>query len=386
MELIFCFSKKAFFPSLLTCCILIFTFISLYKGGIVADEENYIFIISIIIILIVITILVWDLYLFIFIFILRVDIKFENNSESNIISYPEELFSNPIFYMITIYHFNNLYLKSFIDFSLWIFLQVHYYILKIFLQTLNNSFSNYINKNTELKNENIKSIKLRYKIGSIYLLFIKVLILVIVLYIFNDLHDFTYKFSLNCYGIYNILKHIEDYCQKRKQFNYSIQNMIEKEKQIEYNYNYKFFIHFSTQIYIGFIFLFFCYGEQKKTIFSIILGFLSILQTVSILNDIFNFLNLRKYFNNIDKYFPKVEKKEEECAICTESLKEARKLKCNHYFHLICLIKWIEKGNKTCPLCRANIDEFSYFSGNWLISNFNYRQFDFSNLIRRLSI
>jgi hypothetical protein len=161
MELLFCFSKKAFFPSLLTCCILLFTFFSLYKGGIVADEENYIFIFSIIIILIIITILVWDLYLFIFIFILRIDIKFENNSESNIISYPEELFSNPIFYMITIYHFNNLYIKSFIDFSLWVFLQVHYYILKIFLQTLNNSFSNYINKSTELKNENIKTIKLR---------------------------------------------------------------------------------------------------------------------------------------------------------------------------------------------------------------------------------
>ncbi len=48
--------------------------------------------------------------------------------------------------------------------------------------------------------------------------------------------------------------------------------------------------------------------------------------------------------------------KEEECIICTENLINARKLSCNHYFHLICLSKWIEKGNKSCPICRKEID------------------------------
>jgi hypothetical protein len=47
---------------------------------------------------------------------------------------------------------------------------------------------------------------------------------------------------------------------------------------------------------------------------------------------------------------------EEECIICTENLINARKLGCNHYFHLICLSKWIEKGNKNCPICRKEID------------------------------
>ena len=48
--------------------------------------------------------------------------------------------------------------------------------------------------------------------------------------------------------------------------------------------------------------------------------------------------------------------KDDDCVICTETLKNARKLSCNHYFHLICLSKWIEKGNKSCPICRKEIN------------------------------
>ena len=56
--------------------------------------------------------------------------------------------------------------------------------------------------------------------------------------------------------------------------------------------------------------------------------------------------------------FPNVKfnKDEEECIICTEKLINARKLACNHHFHLICISKWIEKGNKSCPICRKEID------------------------------
>jgi hypothetical protein len=57
--------------------------------------------------------------------------------------------------------------------------------------------------------------------------------------------------------------------------------------------------------------------------------------------------------------FPKIvldKEKEEECIICTEHLINARKLACSHHFHLICLSKWIEKGNKNCPICRKEID------------------------------
>lgn len=37
-------------------------------------------------------------------------------------------------------------------------------------------------------------------------------------------------------------------------------------------------------------------------------------------------------------------------------IKNARRLECNHCFHLICLSKWIENGNRGCPLCRKDIN------------------------------
>jgi len=62
--------------------------------------------------------------------------------------------------------------------------------------------------------------------------------------------------------------------------------------------------------------------------------------------------------NKLESVFPKItlENSLEECTICKEVLANARKLSCNHYFHLMCLSRWIEKGNKSCPLCRKDIE------------------------------
>lgn len=42
------------------------------------------------------------------------------------------------------------------------------------------------------------------------------------------------------------------------------------------------------------------------------------------------------------------------CPICLEELKTARVTPCNHYFHNICLKKWLKVQNK-CPMCHATI-------------------------------
>ncbi|KAJ7982508.1 E3 ubiquitin protein ligase rin2-like protein [Quillaja saponaria] len=46
---------------------------------------------------------------------------------------------------------------------------------------------------------------------------------------------------------------------------------------------------------------------------------------------------------------------DDECAICREPMAKAKKLNCNHLFHLACLRSWLDQGLSeiyTCPTCR----------------------------------
>ncbi|CAK9135158.1 unnamed protein product [Ilex paraguariensis] len=46
---------------------------------------------------------------------------------------------------------------------------------------------------------------------------------------------------------------------------------------------------------------------------------------------------------------------EDECAICREPMAKAKRLSCNHLFHLACLRSWLDQGlseNYSCPTCR----------------------------------
>ncbi|CAK1553135.1 unnamed protein product [Leptosia nina] len=46
-----------------------------------------------------------------------------------------------------------------------------------------------------------------------------------------------------------------------------------------------------------------------------------------------------------------VEKNQDNCAICWEPMKEARKLPCAHLFHNSCLCRWVQQ-DASCPTCR----------------------------------
>lgn len=46
-----------------------------------------------------------------------------------------------------------------------------------------------------------------------------------------------------------------------------------------------------------------------------------------------------------------VEKNQDNCAICWEPMKEARKLPCSHLFHNSCLCQWVQQ-DASCPTCR----------------------------------
>eukprot|EP00826_Nyctotherus_ovalis_P011277 TRINITY_DN12943_c0_g1_i1.p1 TRINITY_DN12943_c0_g1~~TRINITY_DN12943_c0_g1_i1.p1 ORF type:complete len:215 (+),score=66.87 TRINITY_DN12943_c0_g1_i1:148-792(+) len=49
--------------------------------------------------------------------------------------------------------------------------------------------------------------------------------------------------------------------------------------------------------------------------------------------------------------------KEEDCGICMEKMKAARKLRCGHCFHQFCLMQMILNKKTTCPICRTSIYE-----------------------------
>lgn len=47
-----------------------------------------------------------------------------------------------------------------------------------------------------------------------------------------------------------------------------------------------------------------------------------------------------------------------ECAVCLCKIKqgdEVKELRCNHFFHGVCLDKWFGYKHSTCPLCRCSV-------------------------------
>lgn len=60
--------------------------------------------------------------------------------------------------------------------------------------------------------------------------------------------------------------------------------------------------------------------------------------------------------NHMSRNYPmaskeEVEKNQDNCAICWEPMKEARKLPCSHLFHNSCLCQWVQQ-DASCPTCR----------------------------------
>ena len=68
--------------------------------------------------------------------------------------------------------------------------------------------------------------------------------------------------------------------------------------------------------------------------------------------------SLYTLLKNVDRKLPLVYlgESDKECMICTDTMENGRKLPCGHFFHLICLLKWMDKGTKKCPLCRKELD------------------------------
>ncbi|XP_020588430.1 E3 ubiquitin protein ligase RIN2-like isoform X2 [Phalaenopsis equestris] len=72
------------------------------------------------------------------------------------------------------------------------------------------------------------------------------------------------------------------------------------------------------------------------------------------------FIKLKKALNSLDGSLPDATTEElsefnDECAICRGPMARAKKLPCNHLFHLACLRSWLDQGLTevySCPTCR----------------------------------
>ncbi|KAK7259736.1 hypothetical protein RIF29_25349 [Crotalaria pallida] len=80
----------------------------------------------------------------------------------------------------------------------------------------------------------------------------------------------------------------------------------------------------------------------------------------AIVNRVKGFIRLRIALGALHAALPDATTEElraydDECAICREPMAKAKKLKCNHLFHLACLRSWLDQGLTdmyTCPTCR----------------------------------
>uniref|UniRef100_A0A453BIY0 RING-type domain-containing protein n=1 Tax=Aegilops tauschii subsp. strangulata TaxID=200361 RepID=A0A453BIY0_AEGTS len=81
---------------------------------------------------------------------------------------------------------------------------------------------------------------------------------------------------------------------------------------------------------------------------------------VSFLKRIKTYIKLRKALRSLDGALPDAKYDEictydDECAICRGPMARAKKLPCNHLFHLPCLRSWLDQGlmeGYSCPTCR----------------------------------
>ncbi|GFZ15199.1 RPM1 interacting protein 2 [Actinidia rufa] len=72
------------------------------------------------------------------------------------------------------------------------------------------------------------------------------------------------------------------------------------------------------------------------------------------------FIRLRKALGALHGALPdatpeEIQAYDDECAICREPMAKAKRLSCNHLFHLACLRSWLDQGlseNYSCPTCR----------------------------------
>ena len=300
-----------------------------------------------------IIIISWNLYFFFYTTIFKYDFIKEKGTIRS--SLAEDLYKNPLGFILIIYYYDSKFLNNSIDNSFWMMISMQYYFLSFYLTQFYYHFDIEIETITNFSSQS--SIKLTPKIKFVSFLFLLLSIFFFIcVYILIGGYNKFYKMIILGKSIFIILKVIELYITRTQSFLFSQYEMALKEKYLIRNLKRKTFLELITMAYVYYqIVTIFIYAESKQFYFSVISLSIILAQGYNGVLYYKKYNHLKEYYRQLDKSLPKKMTNDEECIICTEKLKEARVLNCNHYFHLICLSKWFEKGQTTCPICRKEI-------------------------------
>jgi hypothetical protein len=303
----------------------------------------------------IILVISWNFYVFIFTSIFKYEYSKGNGNVRS--SFAEEFYKSPFGFVLFFYYFDNKLLNNPIDNSLWILLGFEYFLLHYNLVQFYKQFDKEISIKSYNINEKNQSILFKMKIVSlsfILLAFLLTSINYIIVNIMSTLHVFFFMSK----GFFAILKIIELWKTRYDEFIFINEEIEKKEKDYISNVKTKTYLELIVMSYVYCqIVALLIYGEGKPFYFTIVfIYFILVLGYQGII--------YYKQYENVNDYYCTLENslktiyiknEDEECIICAEKIIKARQLSCNHFFHLICLSQWLEKGHNTCPICRSVI-------------------------------
>ena len=273
-------------------------------------------------------------------------------------SFAEEFYKSPFGFVLFFYYFDNKFLNNPIDNSLWILLGFQYFLLHYNLVQFYKQFDKEISiKNYNCEDISKNKILVKMKIVSLTfftLAFLLTFINYIIVNIMSALHIFFFMSK----GFFEILKIIELWKTRYDEFIFINEGIEKKEKDYISNLKTKTYLELLVMSYVYCqIVALLIYGEGKPFYFTI--GFIYFIIVLGYQSLIYykQYENVNEYYCNLENSLKTIyiKNEDEECIICTEKIYKARQLSCNHFFHLICLSQWLEKGHNTCPVCRSII-------------------------------
>ena len=299
----------------------------------------------------------WNFYVFVFTTLFHYEYSKGNGNVRS--SFAEEFYKSPFGFVLFFYYFDNKFLNNPIDNSLWVLLGFEYFLLHYNLVQFYKQFDKEIPiKNYDLEGNKLKN-NILFKMKIVSLTFILLACLLIIInYIIVNIMSNLHVFFFISKGIFALLKIIELWKTRYDEFYFINEEIDQKEKYYVSNLKTKTYLQLTVMFYIFLQYeTLLIYGEKNPFYFTIVIIYF---MTVLVYQGIIYYKQYEKVIefygaleNSLKTIY--IKDKEEECIICTENIRKAKQLSCGHFFHLICISQWLEKGHNTCPICRSII-------------------------------